>query len=35
VVLDRCGVALSPEVRLLGFPDSENGGMAHEGVAGQ
>jgi UDP-N-acetylmuramate dehydrogenase len=27
VVLERCGVALSTEVRLLGFPDGENGAM--------
>jgi hypothetical protein len=27
VVLERRGVALSTEVRLLGFPDGENGAM--------
>jgi UDP-N-acetylmuramate dehydrogenase len=35
VVLERCGVALSPEVRLLGFPDDETGGMGREGVQDQ
>jgi UDP-N-acetylmuramate dehydrogenase len=35
VVLERGGVALSPEVRLLGFPDDETGVMEHEGVPGQ
>jgi UDP-N-acetylmuramate dehydrogenase len=32
VVLERCGVGLSTEVRLLGFPEGENGEMAREGV---
>jgi UDP-N-acetylmuramate dehydrogenase len=31
VVLERSGVALSTEVRLLGFPDGENGAVAHGG----
>jgi UDP-N-acetylmuramate dehydrogenase len=32
VVLERCGIALSTEVRLLGFPEDENGAMEREGV---
>jgi UDP-N-acetylmuramate dehydrogenase len=35
VVLDRYGVALSPEVRLLGFRDDDNGVMEGEGVSAQ
>jgi UDP-N-acetylmuramate dehydrogenase len=32
VVFERCGVELSTEVRLLGFPEGENGEMEREGV---
>jgi UDP-N-acetylmuramate dehydrogenase len=34
VVFERCGVTLSTEVRLLGFPDGENGAMDRDGVQG-
>ena len=34
VVLDRCGVALHAEVRLLGFADGETGAMGPEGETG-
>ncbi len=34
VVLDRCGVALATEVRLLGFADDENGAVRRAGQMG-
>jgi UDP-N-acetylmuramate dehydrogenase len=34
VVFEQCGVALATEVRLLGFPDDENGAMELEGGRG-
>ncbi len=32
VVLDRCGVALAAEVRLLGFADGDNGAVGYPGA---
>jgi UDP-N-acetylmuramate dehydrogenase len=35
VVLERCGVSLNPEVRLLGFAGGETGGVKREEVGEQ